>query len=526
VSADDREATCDVAVIGGGLAGGLLARQLRRRLPELRVALFEKETRTSWKVGEATVEIAAHYLIKQGLSTYLYENHLPKNGLRYFFDTPERDCPLVEMSEIGTVNLPFHPAFQLDRARLERDLLDMNRHVGVRVRTGARVHDIELGTGGETHAFSVTDAEGSSRVRARWLIDAAGRRGLLARAQGLRTEETQHRIGSVWARFEGVADIDDLGPESFRARVRHTARHLSTMHFWYPDYWVWLIPLRGGITSVGVTGRLVSERPELRTQDGLRTFLGEHRALAELLAEAKAIDVGSVARISYGTTRFFDADRFGLTGEAASAADPLYSPGSDFIALENDFLTDLIARDAGGESQAEVADRAKLYDAFMQFRHEAAMRLYRGLYGTSGSFELARIKWDFDIGCYYNLWVSSYLTGEHLDDRFLREQLRLRGFVLQALSSFADLFREVEGSLKERGIYHRANVGSFHYGLANIDFAEDVGKPRSRREVLEALLRIFNGVRADALVLAGRAASREDVEPLPLTAFMAGRDLS
>jgi hypothetical protein len=236
--------------------------------------------------------------------------------------------------------------------------------------------------------------------------------------------------------------------------------------------------------------------------------------------------VGSVARISYGTTRFFDADRFGLTGEAASAADPLYSPGSDFIALENDFLTDLIARDAGGESQAEVADRAKLYDAFMQFRHEAAMRLYRGLYGTSGSFELARIKWDFDIGCYYNLWVSSYLTGEHLDDRFLREQLRLRGFVLQALSSFADLFREVEGSLKERGIYHRANVGSFHYGLANIDFAEDVGKPRSRREVLEALLRIFNGVRADALVLAGRAASREDVEPLPLTAFMAGRDLS
>ena len=79
----------NVAIIGGGLAGNLLARQLRRSAPELSVGVFEKSTERSFKVGEATVEIQASYLIRrQGLTQYLYESHLPKNGLRYFFD----DC--------------------------------------------------------------------------------------------------------------------------------------------------------------------------------------------------------------------------------------------------------------------------------------------------------------------------------------------------------------------------------------------------------------------------------------------------
>ena len=59
----------DVGIVSGGLAGNLLARQLRRRLPELRIGVFEKSTGTSYKVGEASVEIAASYLVRrQGLT--------------------------------------------------------------------------------------------------------------------------------------------------------------------------------------------------------------------------------------------------------------------------------------------------------------------------------------------------------------------------------------------------------------------------------------------------------------------------
>ena len=517
----------DVAIVGGGLAGNLLARQLVRRRPDLRIGLFEREGSTSFKVGEATVEIASNYLTRRlGLSSYLYERQLPKNGLRYFFDTEDRSSPLTEMSEMGTVNLPFHPAFQLDRAALEADLLEMNRRDGVQVRTATRVSRIRLGAGGEPHRFETDDGSGPVSHAARWLIDASGRTGLLARELGLRVQEPGHRLGSVWGRFEGVADIDTHGPEAWRARVRHTARRLSTIHFMYPGYWVWFIPLRGGLTSVGVTGEAMAENRELRTPEGFCAFLDSHRAIGELLAPAKLIDIGSYRRIAYGTRRLFHADRWALVGEAATSADPLYSPGSDFISLENDLVTDLVTRDLAGEPADAWSERCELYDAFVRFRHEAAILLYQGLYGTLGSFELARAKWDFDIGCYYNLWASYYLRDAHLDTDWLRGQLRLRPLVLRFLETFSELFRRVEGELRARGQFYRANTGRFHYGLENIDFAEDVGTERSEGEVMATTLRIFNLARGQALEMLGQAASHRDVPPLPMAAFLSGRALA
>ena len=66
------------------------------------------------------VEIATNYFVRKlGLSSYLYDRHYPKNGLRFFFDTPQRNAPLHEMTEIGSESLPFHPAFQIDRSRLD-----------------------------------------------------------------------------------------------------------------------------------------------------------------------------------------------------------------------------------------------------------------------------------------------------------------------------------------------------------------------------------------------------------------------
>lgn len=513
----------DVAVLGGGMAGALLARQVKRACPALSIGVFEKSTERSYKVGESLVEIAANYLVRrQRLSGYLYENHLPKNGLRYFFDDESCATPLTEMSEVGPINLPFHPAFQIDRARLETDLLAMLDELGVDVRTGVRVDSLELGSGGAPHRFAALGPDGGEEIEARWLVDASGRAGLVAKARDLRVPEDEHRIGSVWGRFRGVADADDLGSEEWRGRVRHSARRLSTMHFWYPGYWFWFIPLRGGITSVGLTGTPTRDR-EVRTADGFNAFLRRHRGITELLGDAEMLDCGSYAQIAYGTRTFFSADRWGLTGEAATAADPFYSPGSDFIALENDFLTDLIARDFAGESAQSLEDRRDLYDRFMQFRHESAMLLYRGLYDGLGSFELMRMKWDLDIGCYYNLWVSPYMLDQHLDTRFLRRQLRMQPFVLQALRNFAELFRHVERSLRERGEYFRGNRGRFNYGLENIDFVQRVGEARSRREILDKTEELFNLVYARANELLGESSAPAH---MPLQSFMGDQPLA
>ena len=92
---------------------------------------------------------------------------------------------------------------------------------------------------------------------------------------------------------ENVVDIDTMGSEAWRARVRHTSRRLATIHFWYPGYWIWFIPLRGGVTSVGVVAEKSAFPSELRSLDGFIDFLREHRAVASLLEEAKPVDFGN-----------------------------------------------------------------------------------------------------------------------------------------------------------------------------------------------------------------------------------------
>lgn len=513
----------DVAILGGGMAGALLARQLLRADGGLRVGVFERATERDYRVGESTVELGSHYLVRRvGLTRYLYENHLPKNGLRYFFDDPERSLALPEMAEIGSVSLPFHPAFQIDRQRFDTDVLAMDAEAGAEVRVGARVRGLTLGEGGAPHRFEVVTDGSPETWEAAWLVDASGRAGLVAKARGLRVREAGHRIASVWGRFEGVADVDDLGPEAFRSRVRHTSRGISTLHFCYPGYWVWFIRLRGGVTSVGVVGDPPRDDPGLRTPEGFRAFLDGHAAIRELLRPARAIDTRSYAQLAYASDGFLSArDRWGMTGEAAVFADPLYSPGTDFIALENDFLSDLIVRERGGEDAEELERLGGLFDRFLRFRLEAAMLLYRGQYGLLGSAELMRQKWDFDLGFYYNLWVASYMQDLHLDPAWLRRELRQSRFVLRAMANFSSLFRRVEARLREDGHYYRGNRSGFHYGLEHIDFVEEVGRPRSRRRVLEKTAEIMNAVYQRTARLVAKGEDAVPGAPLPLTAFVA-----
>ena len=517
----------DVAILGGGLAGSLLARQLQRTVPELKIGLFEKSTERSYKVGESTVEIASTYLTRRlGLSHYLYHEHLPKNGLRYFFDGPGRDAALSEMSEVGTINLPFHPAFQIDRARMEADLLATNAEAGVEVHEGARVKAAVLGQRGAPHRFEALEKGRATSYETRWLVDATGRASLLAKLKGLRVPETEHALAAAWARFERVADVDEMGPAAWRARVRYTARGLSTLHFCYPGYWIWVIPLRNGLTSVGVTGAKDIVDSSVRSPGGLRTFLERHRAVGTLLREAKLVDFGCYTQIAYGTRQFFDVERWAVTGEAAAAQDPLYSPGIDFIALENDFLTDLIRREVAGESEAEQAERTALYDRFMLFRHEATMRLYRGLYPVLGSYDIMRMKWDLDVGSYYNMWVAAYMQDMHLDPIFLEQQLSWQPFLLQGLTNFARLFRAVEAHLRDAGALQRANRGCFSSGLESIDFVEEVGLPRPRRKMLKKAGELFNVVRQRALDLLDVAPEARLRAPLALSAFLSDRPLA
>jgi flavin-dependent dehydrogenase len=496
----------DVAIIGSGLAGNLLARQLRRTLPHLTVGMFEKNTRTSFKVGESTVEIAGNHLLRKlGLSSYLYDHQLPKNGLRFFFDCEKRTSELTRMSEIGSVALPYHPSFQLDRARFEADLHGMNREDGIDVYLGAHVETLTLSASGrqpDQHHFVVKMKSQTHHGRCRWIIDATGRSSLIARQKNLRVPEQDHELGAVWGRFFNVNDIDAMGPDLFQKRVRYTSRRLSTTHFCYPGYWIWFIPLGKDVTSIGVvTDRSASWRDRLRKQKGFLEFLKEHHAVGSLLTHAECIDIGSYGQLAYGTRQYFSGDRWALTGEAAAFTDPFYSPGSDFIALENDFITDLIRRDEEGEADDRRHALANLYSAYMSFRYEASMRLYRSLYSTLGSYALMKLKWQLDFPLYYHMWLSQYMQDLHLKEEFLLEQVGNRNQILNALSNFSHLFKKLEGRMKENGDYFRLNEGGFTNALEGMEWTDQVGISQGLHQELKRLNEIFNANRQQALDL-------------------------
>jgi choline dehydrogenase-like flavoprotein len=58
--------TFDIVIIGSGIAGGFLARQLRLACPDLGVLVLEAaEAMEDYKVGESTVEVAANYMVRR-----------------------------------------------------------------------------------------------------------------------------------------------------------------------------------------------------------------------------------------------------------------------------------------------------------------------------------------------------------------------------------------------------------------------------------------------------------------------------
>lgn len=471
-------AELDVLILGGGLAGGLLARHLRRVLPSVSVGVVERRTRADWKVGESTVEIAGNYLVRRlGLSTLLYQEHLPKNGLRFFFDQPGRDAPLPAQSEIGTRSFAVNPSFQVDRARLEERLLQLAEADGVALWRGAKVQGVALGA---PHVVTI-EQEGHPRgLRARWVVDATGRARLLARQLGLARGAPEHAMAAAWARVHGLGDLDALGDEAWRARCHYTSRALSTNHLNYPGYWIWLIPLREGVTSVGVVGRPRAQGGpldgrSLRSPQGFRAFLDGHAGLSGLLGRdgsaATLLDHGALFGLAHRSARYLSPERWALVGEAGCFTDPFYSPGSDLIAQANDWTVEAIRRDLAGE---DLAGWAELASESLQHQVTVSLGVYQDQYMNLGSYDLFRLRYFYDLYNYFNLHLP-YARDAHLDPAWLSARLAERARTEEAVLGVGRLFARLGAKLSDEGRYFTGNTGGLD-GYFDRPFQESTGR--------------------------------------------------
>jgi flavin-dependent dehydrogenase len=422
----------DVAILGGGLAGLTLAKQLLMKRPETRIAVIEKRSfpvsETAHKVGESTVEIGAHYFGEElKLKKHLTDRQLPKFGLRFFFK--DADQSLAEGTEVGGSSFFAAPSYQVDRGRLENHLAETVIELGATILAGSRIHAVQLESstdGGPTRNHQITylrDGREQS-LAARWVVDASGRASILKRKLNLE-EDLNHDINAVWFRINETIQIDrwcdDPDWQSLTGKVAR--RWLSTNHLMGKGYWVWLIPLATGSTSIGIVADpSIHSLRDFNSVDKALSWLETHEPQCAASIHphvGKLQDFLAVRKISRGSRQVFSADRWGLVGEAAALLDPFYSPGSDFIAIGNTMVGKLIEEDLTGRSIQQLAPT--LQSVFLTL-FQNNLLTYRGQYPLFGNPRIMALKFVWDYAVYWGFPALLYFNEKLTDVNFIQSQ--------------------------------------------------------------------------------------------------------
>lgn len=411
----DLETDYDVIVVGGALSGAATATLLLRKNPGIRLLVVDRTEKFGRRVGEATVEVSGYFLGRVlGLTQYLNERHLCKQGLRFWFanDKVER---LDQASEIGPRYLARLPSYQVDRAELDEEVLRRAVEAGAVLLRPATVTGIRLTPGG-MQAVEVKQDGVKRELRARWIVDASGLAAMISRKEGWWKPNTAHPTASAWARWKGVKDWDGRElTEKYPAwaAAHYGTRGTATNHIIGDGWWSWWIPLKGGDMSVGVVfdQRLVSFPDGPNIGERLRDFLSRHPVARELLEHAEHVEGDRHWRrnLAYQSERFA-GDGFALVGDAAAFMDPFYSPGMDWISYTASRAADTITRQRAGEDGAMLAERhdrdlnlcvSRWFDA-----------LYRDKYHYLGEFDLMKLAFRLDLGLYYWGVVSAVFENE------------------------------------------------------------------------------------------------------------------
>jgi flavin-dependent dehydrogenase len=438
----------DVAILGGGLAGLSLANQLMLARPQTSVLVTdrraERAPEAAFKVGESSVEIGAFYYRNHcGMGDHLDEQQLRKLGLRFFLPAGD-NSDITRRVEFCTPPTDYAVyTHQIDRGVFENALFDRALERGADAFRGWRVEDVSLDPGSK-HQITLSYEGAPRTVSARWVVDATGRFNLLRRKLGIGTE-TGHHINAAWFRLKGGLDFEDwTNDEEWLGRTwKRGVRKGATTHLCGQGYWVWLIRLATGPISIGVVADpRFHPFDQLNEYDRMSEWFRKHEPqLAEHLADRRdeVQDFLVVEDFSYASSQVFSIDRWFLAGEAAGFIDPLYSPGSDFIAYLNTFGGDLVCRDLDGE---DIEERLDFFNFFFFRLFDPTLTLYRDQYQFFGNAQVMTAKLLYDNLAYFSTLAFLYLHGKMTELEDLGDIVDIFQTIIPLLERMQDLYRD------------------------------------------------------------------------------------
>jgi len=418
----------DVLIIGAGLAGLALARQLLLNTNK-RILLVDRRTEfppAKQKVGEATVQLSAYYFAKVlDLEEHLLREHFVKYNLRFYWKTPglANDC-YEQYSQAYILKLSNINTYQLDRNKLEGEMLRVNlANTSFDFAPGATDLEVTLSETGGPHSFSFKAEGHEVRGSARWVVDTSGRGRFLTRQMGLK-RESPIRHGAHFFWVEGLLNIEKLTtltPQGIRLRpdrkmLGHLPVWLSTNHFCGEGFWFWTIPLHGK-TSLGlVYDNQIFPRERVDTLEKLIAWVCEEFPLfARDLPHRRVLHHTALKDFAHDCVQTISPARWAIAGEAGRFTDPLYSPGGDLISLYNTFITDAIKTD----DDAELAQKCDLYEELMRAVYQAYVPSYAISYDTLGDQEGFTMKYSWELAIYFAFFVFPFINDLFTDRRFI-----------------------------------------------------------------------------------------------------------
>jgi flavin-dependent dehydrogenase len=308
-------AAYDVAVVGGGPGGSTVATHLARG--GLRVGLFEREAFPRFKVGESLVPATMLLLERLGAL-----EPVAKGGFQVKYGAAFHD----QETGLGHTfyflqGMPWpNWTYNVPRAEFDAILLDHARKHGVQVHQPATVGAVAF----DAEGVSFQTSSGGERTdyRARFLIDASGRDGLLASRIGRRERVPNLGKVALFAHFRGADRFPGIEEGNLRVYL-------------FDGGWFWWIPFTDDVTSVGAVlhARAVKDFPG--TPEALfEAMVRRCRAVDEHLQRAERVTpIHRAANFAY-TNAPIVGDRYLCVGDAVAFIDPIFSSGV-FIAMRS-----------------------------------------------------------------------------------------------------------------------------------------------------------------------------------------------
>ncbi|MFC0598031.1 NAD(P)/FAD-dependent oxidoreductase [Streptomyces palmae] len=388
----------DVAILGAGMAGGMLGAVLARN--GVKVLLIDAGTHPRFAVGESTIPytsamtriVAERYQVPEieHLASFrgIQDNISPMSGRKQNFGfVYHREGRPQNPLEINQLVVPEWQRTESHLFRQDTDayLFHLAVRYGATPLLNTRVTSVQ--TGADTVLLR---SERGTQYHAEYLVDASGFRSPLAETFGLREEPTRarHHSRTLFTHMVGVTPYDDTS--SAAAHKQPSPWHHGTLHHVFHGGWLWVIPFDnhdGAINPLCSVGLTLDERVFPKDghspQQEFDAFLARFPQIAEQFTHATAVRpwVGT-GRLQYSSSHTV-GERYCLTAHAAGFIDALYSRGlTNTLEVVNSLAWRLIEATRTGDWSTEhfaYIDRLQqglydvhddlVYSSFVGFGH-------------------------------------------------------------------------------------------------------------------------------------------------------------